>query len=71
MTKTCKVEVHVSKSEHVTMVSFITTPLSQSGIKYTIVVDKVTLKRKYPFITVNGRMLCLKRTIHASRGCSV
>lgn len=63
-----KVEIHVAKPEHIRSVSYVEAPFKQAGIKYSVVVDKRTRNIKYPYITVNNRHLCLKRSLNAARG---
>lgn len=64
-----KVEIHVSSEEYRKTVGFIERPLKQNHINYTVVVDKPPCNRGYPYLTVNTRVLCLRRTLNEVRGC--
>jgi hypothetical protein len=65
-----KVEIHIANEEHRSLVSFIEHPLKQNGINYTIIVDIPMKNRRYPYVTVNDRIMCMRKTINAARGCS-
>jgi hypothetical protein len=60
-----KVEIHVSRPEHIIngKVYGVSYGLDVYKIEYTCIVDNPPYNRKYPFISINGQVKCIKMVI--------
>jgi len=63
-----KVEIHLARQASVEDLKMVTHGLNAFGIKYEVVVDKIVRPgRRYPYYTVNGSGICIKRLIRAKQ----
>jgi hypothetical protein len=61
-----KVEMHLARQISQEDLKMVTHGLNAYGIKYTVIVDKIVRPgRRYPYYTVNGSGMCIKRIIRA------
>lgn len=62
-----KVAIHVKQKEHIPMVAFLEHALRDNKIEYTVEIDGIAKNRRYPYITVNDKVICIKRVILQKR----
>jgi len=61
-----KVEMHIARPLPEADLKMVTHGLNAYNIKYEVVVDKIVRPgRRYPYYTVNGSGMCIKRIIRA------
>jgi len=64
-----KVVVHIRSEQDRINGSGTFHGLNAFGIEYTVVIDTARFaNRAYPFIEVDGRVICIKRLIRAKQG---
>lgn len=62
-----KVLVHIWKEEQRSTIGFFTKPLDEEKIIYEIKLDRKPANRPYPYLTVEGQLLCTKKVINAKK----
>jgi hypothetical protein len=61
------IQIHVTKAEHIPNVGFLKNQLHQNGIEASVVVDPKFANRKYPYVTLDGKVMCVRRLIMQKR----
>ncbi|RPI86176.1 MAG: hypothetical protein EHM34_00330 [Nitrosopumilales archaeon] len=67
MTQKSRVEIHLLSKDHIPLISYLENAMKENKIEYAIMIDRAKLCRKYPYITVNGSVKCVKRVILMKR----
>lgn len=68
MTKTQKIEIHVMDKSHITLVGYLENIFKGKKLEYSIIVDSPRKNRHYPYVTVNSRILCMKKITRLQAG---